>query len=1157
MPVLRHGRGIQSSRSTSISRTRRSRRRYDLERLEERTLLAGGITGFNNGVGWTANTNGTGAPTLTANTLVLTNGLAQARSAFFNTLQPTNGPWTASFTYLPQTVDATTFADGATFMLQNQGPTALGSGGSGLGMAGITPSAEIEFNIYNAHVVGTAFETDGANSEVYMSTGAVDIASGDPIGVVLRYSGTTLTETLTDLTTSASFSTSYTVNLQSVLGLNASLVGFTGATGDGESVQTISDFSFSGSPSTTLTGTAGNKITGVEGSSTGTVLLGTFVDANQAATVANYTTPPGSVVVNWGDGSAPQTLAASNLTPIGTPNGVVWTINAAHTYTEEGTYAYTVTVTDVDGAATIVAGSAKVADATLTPGAPTALTPNTGVALPSTTVVGTFTDANTFATTADYTTSIDWGDGSPNSTGVVVATATPGVFDVEGGHTYAKPGKYTTLITVIDQGGSRAIVTGTATVTDLPVTGSTGNFTAVEGQNTGTFALATFTDPNTLATVADVNAQLAIGGWGDGMPTVAGITLVVQEIGVTPLTIATDPGAPIFEVLGSHTYAKETPAGLPDTLSVVITTLGGATTTLTSPPGGGVTVLDAPLTSSNGTTIKGIEGNTTGTVLIGTFTDLNQGATNADFTSGGGSVVVNWGDGSAPQTLTAANLTKNGSADGVVFSITAAHTYAEEGQDPITITVTDAGGSNAIISSTALISDAPLTASPTQPTVLTIEAGFFPVPQFGSPLFNGEVASFTDANPKAPVSDFTATIDWGDGTPPSAGTVVQLGPVGSPFEVFGTHTYADAGVNTGTGTFPIHVYITDVGGSKLTVQNEALVQDRPIVLTGKLDPSSDSGVSDTDDITNVKQPEFIGSSEAFSTVTLYAAPLAGGGGPIVIGQVEAGSDGSWNITSAVPLADGSYFIYATAIDQFQRTTTPPGVPIPITQNLVIDTVGPVITNAVWNRLNGQVDYTIQDPAPLSGVNVASLLDSSNYLFTKVHANKAFPGKWIATNVSVTAGAAAGSYNVDVTFNNGNPIRGGFYLFTIRDSSNGASSVEDIAGNHLDGVFYGRFPSGNGIPGSDFVAMLSGFHNKIFSPQTIVGTASNANGGVGGPPVGAVHSGNFTRVIPRGSRPALAKRAALEAKLRAAAKARTVARQSKIDAGSHPKGPLHS
>ena len=135
--------------------------------------------------------------------------------------------------------------------------------------------------------------------------------------------------------------------------------------------------------STTLTGTTGNAITGVEGSSTGTVLLGTFVDADQAAPVDDYTTGGGSVVVNWGDGSAPQSLAPSNLTPIGTPNGVVWAINAAHTYIEEGTYAYTVTVTDNDGASTIVAGSAIIADAALTAGTPTLLSANTGIACPT------------------------------------------------------------------------------------------------------------------------------------------------------------------------------------------------------------------------------------------------------------------------------------------------------------------------------------------------------------------------------------------------------------------------------------------------------------------------------------------------------------------------------------------------------------------------------------------------------------------------------------------------------------------------------------------------------------------------------------------------------------------------------------------------------
>jgi hypothetical protein len=129
------------------------------------------------------------------------------------------------------------------------------------------------------------------------------------------------------------------------------------------------------------------------------------------------------------------------------------------------TYAYTVTVTDADGAATIVSGSAVVADASLTAGSATLLTPNKGIALPGTTVVATFTDANTFATTADYTDQIDWGDGSPESTGVIAATATPGVFDVEAGHTYTKLGGYTTLVTIHDDGGSQVIVEGSATVT--------------------------------------------------------------------------------------------------------------------------------------------------------------------------------------------------------------------------------------------------------------------------------------------------------------------------------------------------------------------------------------------------------------------------------------------------------------------------------------------------------------------------------------------------------------------------------------------------------------------------------------------------------------------------------------------------------------------
>jgi PKD repeat protein len=863
-----------------------------------------------------------------------------------------------------------------------------------------------------------------------------------------------------------------------------------------------------------LTGSAGNEIAGVEGSTTGPVVLGSFVDANQGATVADFTTAPGSVVVNWGDGSAPQTLTASDLTSIGTPNGVAWTITAAHTYAEAGTYSYSITVHDAGGSATVVAGSAIIADADLTAGAAVVSTGNTGVPL-SAVGVGSFTDANPGATTSDFAGTIYWGDGSPASAATFTAGAA-GVFDVSGSHTYAKPGVYTVTTHVADDDGETVTLSATFTITDLPVTGATKNFTAIEGQSTGPFVLATFEDPNTLATLSDVKAVLAVGGWGDGTPTVAGIQLTVQQIGVDPAN-----GEPVFDVIGTHTYAEESPPGTPYALSVIVTTLGGVSTTISSPAGGGVTVHDAKLTGSAGNEITGNEGNSTGTVLLGSFRDENQGATVADFTTAPGSVVVNWGDGSAPQTLAASDLASIGTAEGVQWNITSAHTYAQTGTYAYTVTVTDDGGSATTIGGSAIVADADL-AAPAQTPISTTEAALFPVPVFAPPIFSGAVATFTDSNATSTVADFKADIDWGDGTPHTPGTISQPGGPGTAFTVSGSHTYADSGVNGGSATFAIQVFVVDDDGEQLTVANTATVADNPIVLAGAINPTTESGLSTgTPNVTNSKQPDFSGTSEPFSHVSLFAA-LRPSGAPVLIGQVQAGSDGAWNIKSTVRLADGHYAITATAVDQFGKTTTT--APVTINSNLLVDTTGPVIAGAFFNRLNGQVDYIIKDPvnpdgsAP-SGVWVNSLLDSSNYLLTKVHANKSFPGKYQVTNVTATADPTIPfAYDVAVTFNGGKIIQGGFYIFVIRDSSNGNSSVQDLAENHLDGVFYGTFPSGNGIPGSDFMAELQGFHNKIFAPQSIIGTAAAANGGVGGVSTNAVHSGVFVPALPQGASP---------------------------------------
>ena len=198
------------------------------------------ITGFNNGVGFTLN----GGPTISGGTATLTdNNVFEARSLYYDTPQSITGGFQASFIYQATGGNDFALADGTTFVLQNQGLTALGGSGSGLGYSGIAPSASVQFDLFFNS--GTGFNTNG-NTGNYTSTSPVNLNSMDPIGVLLSYNGTThvLTENLTDLSTSATYSTSYTSDLASVLGGGTALVGFTGGTGAGTSTQTVSDFLF-------------------------------------------------------------------------------------------------------------------------------------------------------------------------------------------------------------------------------------------------------------------------------------------------------------------------------------------------------------------------------------------------------------------------------------------------------------------------------------------------------------------------------------------------------------------------------------------------------------------------------------------------------------------------------------------------------------------------------------------------------------------------------------------------------------------------------------------------------------------------------------------------------------------------------------------------
>ena len=179
-------------------------------------------------------------------------------------------------------------------------------------------------------------------------------------------------------------------------------------------------------------------------------------------------------------------------------------------------------------------------------------------------------------------------------------------------------------------------------------------------------------------------------------------------------------------------------------------------------------------------------------VLVATFIDYDATQTAGLFT-----VTINWGDSTSPTSGTVSANSSGG------FNVNGTHTYAHEGAYNVNVQIADGLGNFANVTSTATVADAPLTG--TGKTIGAVRGAAFTL----------VVASFLDADPTGQVGDFSATINWGDNTAPTSGTVSVNS--GGGFNVTGAHTYAN------TGSFSIGVTINDVGGSTATANSTATV----------------------------------------------------------------------------------------------------------------------------------------------------------------------------------------------------------------------------------------------------------------------------------------------------------------------------------------------
>ncbi len=367
------------------------------------------------------------------------------------------------------------------------------------------------------------------------------------------------------------------------------------------------------------------------------------------------------------------------------------------------------------------------------------------------------------------------------------------------------------------------------------------------------------------------------------------------------------------------------------------------------------------------------------TLALGT--GVANGATAAEATASAGVIKVTGESGDAI-TVTFTNgansvsktLSGNGSAQAVTLTSGDLATLGD-GTVTVSATQTDAAGNaqTAAATTTSFVLDMHA------PTVVITDD----VSATTANIADGAITytlTFSEAVSGLTVDEITVT----------GGTKGTLTAVSSTVYKLDVTPAAD----TDTGTITVKVssnVVTDAAGNGNTEATQATqsYDTKAPTAPGKPDlaTTSDSGSSNTDNITNDNTPTFTGTGTTGSVVTLYDGTTAIGVGTVV--------NGNYSITAST-LLDGTHSITAVTTDAAGNSTSSAAL------SVVIDTAAPEVSGSTSNLINGSGKFSLSvTDTGGSGVSTVHVAAGSSSFDPSLASGTATNGTWQKSTQSIS------------------------------------------------------------------------------------------------------------------------------------------------------------